>query len=256
MSGRTISSVSKPGLGIKHYANGAEPEVTTLLISDNALLLLGLQQVLQGTPLVIARAASSPGPDWLQQLASQPTLVLIDANQNAGRALEAIRQAREQSPEARIVVLADHFDLSFVRLGHEAGVDGFCPAASAPEVLIKRLELVMLGESVLPCEVLRSMSDDTPESQAQPLQSNSAEQSLPDLMSHKLSAREAQILSCLREGAPNKVIARNLAITEATIKVHVKAILRKIGVSNRTQAAMWATKYLPRGGAVHHTPLH
>ncbi|MBD2749569.1 MULTISPECIES: response regulator transcription factor [Microvirga] len=133
MSGRTISSVSKPELGFKQNSNGAEPEVTTFLISDNALLLLGLQQVLQETPLVIARAASSPGPDWLQQLASQPTLVLIDANQNAGRALEAIRQAREQSPEARIVVLADHFDLSFVRLGHEAGVDGFCPAASAPD---------------------------------------------------------------------------------------------------------------------------
>jgi two-component system nitrate/nitrite response regulator NarL len=49
-------------------------------------------------------------------------------------------------------------------------------------------------------------------------------------------------------GTPNKVIARNLDITEATIKVHVKAILRKIGVANRTQAAMWATEHLPRQG--------
>jgi two-component system nitrate/nitrite response regulator NarL len=55
-----------------------------------------------------------------------------------------------------------------------------------------------------------------------------------------------EILGCLREGAPNKLIARKLKITEATIKVHVKAILRKIGASNRTQAAMWASQRLPR----------
>jgi two-component system, NarL family, nitrate/nitrite response regulator NarL len=52
----------------------------------------------------------------------------------------------------------------------------------------------------------------------------------------------------LREGAPNKLIARKLDITEATIKVHVKAILRKIGAANRTQAAMWASQRLPRPG--------
>ena len=73
-----------------------------------------------------------------------------------------------------------------------------------------------------------------------------AESKLSELTACKLSAREAQILGCLREGAPNKLIARKLGITEATIKVHVKAILRKIGVTNRTQAAMWASQRLPR----------
>ena len=55
-----------------------------------------------------------------------------------------------------------------------------------------------------------------------------------------LSAREAEVLSSLMEGTPNKLIARKLHLTEATVKVHIKAILRKIGASNRTQAAMWA----------------
>jgi two-component system nitrate/nitrite response regulator NarL len=71
---------------------------------------------------------------------------------------------------------------------------------------------------------------------------------LSDLKACKLSVREREILSCLREGAPNKLIARKLEITEATIKVHVKAILRKIGAANRTQAAMWASQRLPRTG--------
>jgi two-component system nitrate/nitrite response regulator NarL len=59
-----------------------------------------------------------------------------------------------------------------------------------------------------------------------------------------LSSREAEILSSLMEGTPNKLIARKLHVTEATVKVHVKAVLRKIGAANRTQAAMWAKGHL------------
>ena len=62
--------------------------------------------------------------------------------------------------------------------------------------------------------------------------------------SRKLSSREAQILTCLRDGAPNKVIARQLNLSEATVKVHVKAILKKIGACNRTQAALWAARHV------------
>ena len=63
-----------------------------------------------------------------------------------------------------------------------------------------------------------------------------------------LSSREAEILQCLMQGAPNKVIARKLDVAEATVKVHIKAILRKIRVANRTQAAMWAVNHLSGGG--------
>ena len=59
-----------------------------------------------------------------------------------------------------------------------------------------------------------------------------------------ITTREAEILRCLVDGAPNKMIARKLDVAEATVKVHVKAILRKIGVANRTQAAMWASQHL------------
>jgi two-component system nitrate/nitrite response regulator NarL len=115
------------------------------------------------------------------------------------------------------------------------------------------LELIMLGESVLPFQVVRSIMNQAPQTQEPSLQNKSVEPSLYGATTCKLSAREAQILGCLKEGAPNKLIARKLDITEATIKVHIKAILRKIGVANRTQAAMWATAHLPpRGGAVQH----
>ncbi|MBL0408620.1 response regulator transcription factor, partial [Microvirga aerilata] len=65
---------------------------------------------------------------------------------------------------------------------------------------------------------------------------------------HRLSPREAEILRSLMRGEPNKVIAKRLDVTEATVKVHVKAILRKVGAANRTQAALWATNHLSTKG--------
>jgi two-component system nitrate/nitrite response regulator NarL len=176
-------------------------------------------------------------------------LVLIDASQGISRLLEVVRRVREQSPEARIVALADRFDLDLVRLGHLSGVDAFCSAASTPEVLIKSFELVMLGEPSIPSGVVRSIVDGTYDRPQQPPHEHVPEEpNSPDLISCKLSVRETQILNCLREGAPNKVIARRLEVAEVTVKVHVKAIMRKIGVANRTQAAMWASKCLtPQG---------
>jgi two-component system, NarL family, nitrate/nitrite response regulator NarL len=234
------------------YATSLTRPIPTALICDNAFLNSGLQQILSGSPFVIAEAASVAGSRRFQGLAPKAALVVIEASQNTGRLLEIVRQVREQAPEARIVALADQFDLSFVRLGHEAGVDGFCLAAADPEVLIKSLELVMLGETVVPTAVLRTLAIGPAQGRDQPLHQNSpAEPSPSDLTTCKLSTRETQILNCLRQGAPNKAIARRLDVAEATVKVHIKAILRKIGASNRTQAAMWATTHLPpRGAAV------
>jgi two-component system, NarL family, nitrate/nitrite response regulator NarL len=248
MAAQTLTLVNNRSPLADSDPTGLTPVTPTALICDNSLLRSGLQRILSESPFVIAEIASVAGSRRFQKLVSEAALVLIEASQNTGRVLEMVKHVREQSPEARIVVLADRYDLWFVRQAHEIGVNGFCLTATAPEVLIKSFELVMLGESVLPFEVLRSIMDGAPQNWNPPLQENIAESRLSDLNHPKLSAREAQILGCLREGAPNKAIARKLDITEATIKVHVKAILRKIGAANRTQAAMWASQRLPRQG--------
>jgi two-component system, NarL family, nitrate/nitrite response regulator NarL len=247
MAAQVIPYVPNQVLGVSHHSDHPEPTVTTILVCDNSLLRSGLQGILRGGPFAPAVTASTADAPLVQDVASESALVLIEASQSVSHLLDVVRRVREQSPKARIVALADQFDLDFVRLGHQAGVDGFCSAASAPEVLIKSLELVMLGEPVIPSAVLRSIADGAFECPQQPPHEHgSGEPNSRDLIGCKLSAREAQILGCLREGAPNKLIARKLDITEATIKVHVKAILRKIGVANRTQAAMWASQHLPQ----------
>ena len=253
MAAQVISYVPNPVLGAVEQSDHPEPTVTTVLVCDNALLRIGLLDILRETPFAPAVATSISNLAVVQDMPLEPALVLIEASQNISCLLEVVRRVREQAPQARIVALADRFDLDLVRLSHEAGVNGFCSAVSAPAVLTTSLELIMLGESVLPFQVVRSIMDQAPQTQEPSLQNKSVEPSLYGATTCKLSAREAQILGCLKEGAPNKLIARKLDITEATIKVHIKAILRKIGVANRTQAAMWATAHLPpRGGAVQH----
>ena len=249
MTAQTIPFVPSQSDWTDHQSQKLDPAIPTALLSDSLLLRSGLQHILRDTPFAIAEATSVTGPRRLHYCALNTALVIIEATQNTGRALEVIRQVRERSPETRIVALADQFDLSFVRTAHEAGVNGFCLNASGPEVLIKSLELVMLGETLVPSAILRSITVGAASDQDQPFQDNlTSESNLSELEACKLSVREREILGCLTKGEPNKLIARKLAITEATIKVHVKAILRKIGATNRTQAAMWASQRLPRRG--------
>ena len=114
------------------------------------------------------------------------------------------------------------------------------------DALVKALELVMLGETFISSALALTMLNGTPQAQG------SASNMPPGLpaandtatKAHKLSSREVEILGHLMEGESNKVIAKKLDIAEATIKVHIKAILRKVRVKNRTQAAMWASAHL------------
>lgn len=249
MTAQTFTLVHNTSSETVTTSRSLAPSIPTALLCDSFLLRSGIEGILRQTPFAITEAVSVTGPKRLQYCAPTTALVIIEASQNTGRVLEVIRQVREQSSETRIVALADHFDFDFVRSGRDAGVNGLCLTTSGPEVLIKSLELVMLGESILPFEVVRSLMERAPQAGNQSVQEDSVAQAkLSDLTACKLSAREAEILGCLTKGEPNKVIARRLDITEATIKVHVKAILRKIGAVNRTQAAIWASQRLSKSG--------
>ena len=138
-----------------------------------------------------------------------------------------LQQLRSAYPEARIVVLASDFAVDALRDAMNAGADGYLMKDVSPEALIQSLELVMMGEKVFPTNLASMLLnlDSTP----------------PTLKSIRgLSPREQEILQALVTGASNKMIANKLGIMEATVKVHLKTLLRKIDVNNRTQAAIWA----------------
>ena len=220
-------------------------EVTTALICDTPLLRTGLQRILSGTPFALVEDGPATDPRLGSEGGQEAKLVILAVGQSSNRTPKMVRQAKEQHPAARIVLLADHVDLALVTQGREAGVDGFCLTGSSREVLFTTLEMVMLGESMLPGSVVRSIIESmAPSPELEPASKVSDQPGAPNPGSRSLSAREAEILTALMEGTPNKLIARKLHVTEATVKVHVKAILRKIGATNRTQAAMWAMDHL------------
>jgi two-component system nitrate/nitrite response regulator NarL len=213
-------------------------------VSRHRLLTEGLRHILNKTAFAVV--AGAVAVEDLQGVPEAPLLVL-DVSGEPQAVLAQVTLFHKLYPEGRLVLLADHDQLSDadVVAAFRAGAHAYLLKPSCAAFL-KSLELVVLGESILPPSVLPYLLD-----QVQPP---------VDLNGFRpqLSMREISILRRLVEGQANKVIARELAIAEATVKVHVKAVFRKIGVRNRTQAAMWASKnemlILPPNGRALESP--
>jgi len=229
-------------------------QITTILGCKNSMLREGIKHILSSTRYKVHPEDLSCRSTTLPQLyGSASLLFIIDSNLYPNGMNNLVRELKGQHAEARIVILADGFDLEEMKLVIQAGADGYCLATTGCEALIKYLDLAMLGEVVFPSAAVLNAISLSGEGAAEQREIAPISMALPqaerlmeakDSVIRTLSSREAEILQCLMEGAPNKVIARKLDVAEATVKVHIKAILRKIRVANRTQAAMWAVNHL------------
>jgi two-component system nitrate/nitrite response regulator NarL len=224
------------------------PPVIVLPICNNPLVRIGLQQLLSDTQFNVWQDPVDNPADLPGVPEEAPILFIVDGNSQPDGAADLVRHLKSHFPAGRVVILADHFDTSDVAAAWDAGADGFCLSAITHDVLVRTLELVMLGEAFLPSTVALSILDDVAHQSQRRSQGGLWGISESDLKSKKLSTREAEILICLKDGASNKVIARMLNLSDATVKVHVKTILRKVGVSNRTQAALWAAQHMSTDG--------
>jgi len=172
---------------------------------------------------------------------SRPVLALLVNDGDPAVSPAMVEHRTRQNPMAHIVVLSDRCTPKDALALLHAGADGYLPKNISCEALIKALELVMLGVTILPTGVGRLLGGGIAIKCDQQLEPASAPKTCdPVSTPRRLSDRETEILQCLSRGESNKHIARLFNITEATVKVHIKAILRKISVKNRTQAAVWA----------------
>jgi two-component system, NarL family, nitrate/nitrite response regulator NarL len=248
--------------------------IGTILIGPNALLREGLAHILDGADFEISASASYLDASIAASLPHHQTvLLIIEAGSDIDSTIHQIEAFKERCPAGRVVVLAQQLHLPEMVMAFTAGANAYLVSVATSDVFIKSLELVMLGETILPPSLLNllytheSTSDDgngkldhqdsskqDPE-EPRTNKDDSSDDNDPDedleaihgtlpavqgTSGPRLSARQRLILRYLIEGDPNKTIARKIHITEATVKVHVKAILRKIRVHNRTQAAIWA----------------
>lgn len=213
--------------------------VPIVLVEKCRLVREGLEKILSGTMFRVVSAASVPGELKANVAAGQRgILIVLGVSDEDGSPAEEIEALRGRFPDARIVILADHYELEPLAEALRLSVNGYLSKSISSQALIKALELVALGEGIFPSSVLAQLGNSR--EAPSPLLLEAPEERPFRQSASTLSERETQILRGLVEGQSNKTIARALDIMEATVKVHVKAILRKIGVQNRTQAAIWA----------------
>ena len=222
--------------------------VPTLLIEPNTLLREGLKRILSETPYNLT--ASAANLDEARRLCGddgRAFLLIIGATCHHDETCRQIKAFKAEQPSARVAMLVDSYNLQQVFAAFEAGADAYLMKTVSCEVLVKSLDLAMLGETVFPSAILDLVLSQPQEPEKAADHSGFDEVGDADdgLSPKGLSVRETVILRCLMEGDSNKLIARKFDITEATVKVHVKAILRKIRAKNRTQAAIWAASHLP-----------
>ncbi|WP_407153958.1 LuxR C-terminal-related transcriptional regulator [Bradyrhizobium sp. STM 3557] len=234
--------------------------IGTVLAGANVLLRECLARILSSADFRIIASTFYAGDQVLSSLApKQPSLLVIDLSDDFEAALRQIESFKRLYPDGRIVVLADEYELTEIVSAFRVGANAYLAKGATCETLIKSIELVMLGVTLLPSDVLTLISD----RQACRRSGDGADGGqvdrgedvepvgadvrvnrwvTPPEGTHpsRLSACQQSILRCLIQGDSNKTIARKMALAEATVKVHVKAILRKVRVHNRTQAAIWA----------------
>jgi two-component system, NarL family, nitrate/nitrite response regulator NarL len=201
--------------------------VLALIVEDSRLFREGMKRILADSPYDKDAVA-------ILNEGFTPSLLLLDFRENDVEDFDHIRRLRAHSLTARIVVLTNDVSTSKLTKALELGCDAYLLKDMSPEALIQSLTLTMLGEKVFPTNLAQLLIEGRLGATAAP--------SVRPFSASGLSEREMQILRCLVNGDPNKVIANRLKITEATVKVHLKGLLRKISVSNRTQAAIWAVE--------------
>ena len=226
-----------------------------LLIDDHPLILAALQTVIQGLGedvQVLGADSAAQARDTLK--ARQDfDLVLLDLNLGDASGFDVLEEFRSQYPALPVVVISASDRASDVIRAIDQGAMGFIPKRTGNDVLAQALKLVMSGGIYVPPMSLGSDSAPEPEPvavaesaahgnsrlhQVQALASQAGYQTTAGLESLQLTPRQTDVLALLLQGKPNKIIARELGVSVETIKDHVAAVLKALGVSSRTQAVL------------------
>jgi two-component system, NarL family, nitrate/nitrite response regulator NarL len=205
-------------------------QFSVFLIDPDRLFRTGLRLLLEEGAYTIAGEARSveEAADELARAGRLDLLILDVPHWGAAGLGEFFRAARARG--VKLVMLTSDRSRAAIDGAMTASVDAYLSKDVSPDALRRSLQLVMLGQRILPAWLLTSLLQE----EAAPLS-----EAPPDRI-RSLTRREMQILRQLISGLSNKGIARELEISEATVKVHVKALLRKVGVRSRIQAAIWA----------------
>ena len=204
-----------------------------LIIDDHALFRVGLQGLLEQRGIEVADAVAS-GIEGIQRAGElKPDIVLLDLRMPDMGGLEVLQKLRENNATIPVVMLTTSNEESDLIKSLRSGAQGYLLKDMEPDELVSALRDIENGKNVVAQDLTdalaRMVQGDT----------NVIDEEGPF---SELTPREMEILCLLAEGQSNKLIARNLGISDGTVKLHVKAILRKLGIHSRVEAAVIAVE--------------
>jgi DNA-binding NarL/FixJ family response regulator len=201
--------------------------IRVVLVDDHKLVRAGLQQLLERTDDVDVVAEAADGATAVEATArTRPDVVLMDLSMPGVDGIEATRRIMAGDAPPPVLVLTSFSDRNRIMGALDAGAVGYLLKDSEPEELLRGIRSAARGESPLDPRVARTMLDHR--AQARP--------------AVELTGREREVLALVGAGMANKQIARRLGITEKTVKTHLTSIFQSLNVTDRTQAALWATR--------------
>src|SRR2546421_957539 len=205
-----------------------ERDIRVLLADDHDVVRRGLTALLDGADGFAVVGAASDGEEAVALAAEhQPDVVLMDLSMPGVDGIEATRRLLVDRPESRVVVLTSFSDRERILDALDAGAVGYLLKDAEPDELLRGIEAAARGESPLAPKAAKAVL--TARAETRP--------------AAELTAREQEGLSLLAEGLANKQIARRLGIAEKTVKAHLTSVFQSIGVTDRTQAALWARSH-------------
>jgi DNA-binding NarL/FixJ family response regulator len=198
--------------------------IRVLLVEDHGLVRAGLERLLATVEDLEVVGGAADGAEAIELAAEKrPDVVLMDLSMPNVDGVQATREIVATNPDAQVVVLTSVGDREHILAALDAGAVGYLLKDAEPEELIGGIRAAARGESPLSPKAARAVL------------TARAERERPEL-----SEREREVLRCVAEGMPNKLIARELGISEKTVKTHLTRVFQQIGVTDRTQAALWA----------------
>lgn len=213
--------------------SSSDTQANIILIDDHPLLRQGLKQLIQmEDDLVVSGEASNARDGIALAIEQDPDLILLDLNMPEMDGIATLKALREANVSSRIIIftVSDHEDDVVTAL--RAGADGYLLKDMEPEELIPQLRQAALGRMVISNRLTTLL--------AEALRAQKPEKKRADYDS--LTPREKDTLELIAEGLSNKMIGRKLSISDGTVKVHVKHLLKKLNLRSRVEAAVWAVE--------------
>jgi len=207
--------------------------IRVLLVDDHAVVRKGLRALFEREPGIEVVGEAENGEQAVQAVERlRPDVILMDLEMPGIGGVEATRQISERHPSSKIVVLTSHAAEEDVFPALRAGALGYLLKHSAPDDVVRAIRQAHGGETVLHPAIARMVLQEL----------NRPPQPRQPLTSDPLSGREIEVLRLLARGMSNQEIADALVVGEATVRSHVSAILRKLQLASRTQAALYALR--------------